>query len=638
MFLGRGFAHIGFPPLYVGEVVLVLGLLAAGTVLVRTGRWLPRSRIVWLLLAFMALGLLRTVPYLGQYGIDALRDGVLWGYAAFALIIYILADRAIVDRAFHLYGRIVPAFAVWLPISWLVSDILSRQINPLSPGEGVPLVFFKSGDMAVHVVGAIGFLILGAASARLVRPFVLRTLFIVPLLWAAFLTATSGRAALLAVGAGGVLLAILAPAARRSRNWLPVIAASLVLVLFSASGLPAMVPSLVPQASPTGAGSPSLPLGSPSLPLGSPSSSPVTSWTPPPSASPGIGSPLTTPSPQPSPGSLVANPGFEEGTVGAGTIVGWTPFGVGTYKVVAGDAYRGSNFLSVDNTGGSYQATLTSDRFPFVAGEDISVSLRVKAIAGRPIVETYVNWYDNLGRKIATVPLKRFATGGAPTWQESSGALTAPDHTAEAEILLYEAAGRATMGIDDVMVRSGDFITVPPQEGRPATIDQLIDNIRSLFGLSSAGGLEYTRQFRLAWWGKIIDYTFFGPYFWTGKGFGINLADDDGFQINPDHSLRAPHNTHLTALARMGVPGFVLWLLLQGAFGLGLLRSIIASHRAGDQALVAIGGWILVYWVAMMVDTTFDPYLEGPQGGIWFWTLFGLGLAVMRLAPRQRKA
>jgi len=44
----------------------------------------------------------------------------------------------------------------------------------------------------------------------------------------------------------------------------------------------------------------------------------------------------------------------------------------------------------------------------------------------------------------------------------------------------------------------------------------------------------------------------------------------------------------------------------------------------------------LVYWTAMMVDTSFDPYLGGPQDGIWFWTLFGLGLVVIRLAPRLR--
>jgi hypothetical protein len=50
------------------------------------------------------------------------------------------------------------------------------------------------------------------------------------------------------------------------------------------------------------------------------------------------------------------------------------------------------------------------------------------------------------------------------------------------------------------------------------------------------------------------------------------------------------------------------------------------------------GAWVLAYWVAMMVDTSFDPYLEGPQGGIWFWAVFGLGLVVMRSRADGRAA
>jgi len=611
MFLGRGFAHVGLPPLYVGEVVLFLGLLAAAVVIVRTRPRAVGSKIVWLLLAFMALGLIRTVPYLGQYGIDALRDGVLWGYAAFALIVYLLADRAVVTGAFRLYGWVVPAFAIWLPISLIVSNAMAGQIDPSAPGADVPLVFFKSGDMAVHIVGSIGFLVLGLTSTRLVWPFALRVFVTLPLVGVAFVTATSGRAALLAAVAGLGLLAILAPLAGRSRNWLPVIAATVALVLLGTSGALWQLVSAPPTAGLDGVVSPSVSL----TPTRTPSSS-----------APG------------SSGPLVVNPGFEA-KVNAGTIEGWTPFGVGTYQVVTGGAYRGANLLAVDNTGTAYQARITSDRFPFTAGEDIAVSLWVKAIAGWPKIDLYVNWLDADGRRIASVPLKLLATGGARIWQECVGFLMAPADTTYAEILLWEASGIATIGIDEVTVRSGDFIAESvPSKGRPATLQQVIDNILSLFGSSPDQALESTKQFRLEWWGRIIDYTVFGPYFWTGKGFGVNLADDDGFQINPDHSLRAPHNSHLTALARMGVPGFVLWLLLQGAFGLGLLRSIRASKRAGDQALVAVGAWILVYWAAMMVDTSFDPYLEGPQGGIWFWTLFGLGLAVMRLAPRHRRA
>jgi hypothetical protein len=45
-----------------------------------------------------------------------------------------------------------------------------------------------------------------------------------------------------------------------------------------------------------------------------------------------------------------------------------------------------------------------------------------------------------------------------------------------------------------------------------------------------------------------------------------------------------------------------------------------------------VGGILMVWWLAAMANTSFDPYLEGPQGGIWFWCVFGLGLVVIRLA------
>jgi hypothetical protein len=177
---------------------------------------------------------------------------------------------------------------------------------------------------------------------------------------------------------------------------------------------------------------------------------------------------------------------------------------------------------------------------------------------------------------------------------------------------------------------------VPPwAEKRSATPTQWWENIWSIFFGSSDTQLQGTKEFRLAWWGKIVDYTFRGPYFWLGKGFGVNLANDDGFP-SPDRSLRAPHNSHLSVLARMGVPGFLLWILLQGGFALLLLRALLAFRKARDMQLATVAAWVLVFWIAIMVNTSFDPYIEGPQGGIWFWSLFGLGLVLMRLAPRRQ--
>ena len=96
MFMGRGFAHIGIGPIFIGDVVLLLGIVAGGIVLIRSRAWPPVTWTAALIVAFGVLGAARTLPYLSTYGLDALRDGVLWGYAAFALIVYVIADRRLV--------------------------------------------------------------------------------------------------------------------------------------------------------------------------------------------------------------------------------------------------------------------------------------------------------------------------------------------------------------------------------------------------------------------------------------------------------------------------------------------------------------------------------------------------------------
>src|SRR5262249_28995466 len=123
--------------------------------------------------------------------------------------------------------------------------------------------------------------------------------------------------------------------------------------------------------------------------------------------------------------------------------------------------------------------------------------------------------------------------------------------------------------------------------------------------------------------------TFSGNYFWTGKGFGINLADDDGFQVEVDRTLRNPHNVHMAILARAGVPGFALWLMLQGWFGVTLFLKCLKDRQLKREGLARVEAWVLLYWLAFLINGTFDVALEGPQGGIWFWSVFGFGLALI---------
>ncbi len=170
---------------------------------------------------------------------------------------------------------------------------------------------------------------------------------------------------------------------------------------------------------------------------------------------------------------------------------------------------------------------------------------------------------------------------------------------------------------------------------------QVIENAVSIVSLGTgedidtSGDLEGTARWRLEWWTEIVGYTLFGDYFWMGKGFGINLADDDGFQVDIDEgSLRSPHNGHLTILARAGVIGLTLWVLFLGAFAVAQVRMAARMREMGLVVWQRLNLWVLSYWVTAVVNATFDVYLEGPQGGIWFWSITGFGLGLLAYQRR----
>ena len=186
------------------------------------------------------------------------------------------------------------------------------------------------------------------------------------------------------------------------------------------------------------------------------------------------------------------------------------------------------------------------------------------------------------------------------------------------------------LGLCGVVLLAATGIRVKmPNREREISFEQLVANLTSTVSSSSAGDLDATKEWRLEWWSDIYDYTIDGKYFWTGKGFGINLADDDGYQVEEDHALRNPHNGHLNMLARAGVPGLVLWLLVHLSWAATVLRAYLDSRRRGEERWSQLFMVLLAYWIAFMINTSFDVYIEGPMGGIWYWTVFGVGLAAV---------
>lgn len=158
---------------------------------------------------------------------------------------------------------------------------------------------------------------------------------------------------------------------------------------------------------------------------------------------------------------------------------------------------------------------------------------------------------------------------------------------------------------------------------------QLVENIASVFEATNKD-LDGTKKWRLAWWQTIENYTFNGEYFWTGKGFGVNLAEADGFVVGTENRdappLRSPHNANLTMLARAGVPGLVLWVSMLASWLFMMLSSALTARRDGHAEWSAYFVFVSCYGLAAIIDSSFDVALEGPILGFWLWSLFGLGV------------
>jgi len=203
--IGRGFAYLGFPPLYVGELTLLLG----GAVLLRTGLlWsLLNDRVFICIAVFMAWGFYRTLPGVGTYGILAIRDAMIWGYAIFAFLVAsaLMSDISQPARLLRFFQRFALIIAFALPPLFVLSEFAASVI-PNVPGTDVSLLVFKSGDALVHIAGILVLVLSGLVELTSLQSALLLALSLVLVA-----RARSGLAGLLAAGS---LPAILSPVRR----------------------------------------------------------------------------------------------------------------------------------------------------------------------------------------------------------------------------------------------------------------------------------------------------------------------------------------------------------------------------------------------------------------------------------------
>src|SRR5438034_5557 len=117
----------------------------------------------WLSVAFMGWGAYRTLPYIGTYGLDALRDAVTWAYGLFAIVIVATIRPRDYATLVAWYRKILPFFVVAMPIVAVVTQVFGDAIPkwPNTPSGGVGIIYFGNGHTGVHLAGVGAFILLG---------------------------------------------------------------------------------------------------------------------------------------------------------------------------------------------------------------------------------------------------------------------------------------------------------------------------------------------------------------------------------------------------------------------------------------------------------------------------------------------
>jgi O-antigen ligase len=118
-------------------------------------------------------GLIRTLPQITTYGIDAIRDAALWYYAFFAFAVMALVHRrpSLPEEWLHRYVGFLPWLLLWFPIAIVLDRVMAG--GPWIPDSDVYVFTHKPADAAIHTAVALAVLwlfptIVGSPRRRLV--------------------------------------------------------------------------------------------------------------------------------------------------------------------------------------------------------------------------------------------------------------------------------------------------------------------------------------------------------------------------------------------------------------------------------------------------------------------------------------
>ncbi len=165
----RPFAWIHVPgtPLFVGEMVLALGIAVIFTTNTGLPTLIRSSSSLRALRVFMVWGAVLLAVGILPYGLDAIRDSAIWyyGMVAFFVVMLFVSRPQRVNEWLIAFAKLLPIYLIWYPFATVVHRIVGESIYV--PDSEVPLFFHRSGNMAVLSAIGIAFLWMADGDSKL---------------------------------------------------------------------------------------------------------------------------------------------------------------------------------------------------------------------------------------------------------------------------------------------------------------------------------------------------------------------------------------------------------------------------------------------------------------------------------------
>lgn len=210
---GKGPTYLGIPPLFIGEITLMVVFVwmvnRYGLKRTFLGN---QSALDYLIAAYMALGAVLTIPGVGQYGLEAVRDAAIWYYGIFFFIGQALGSEAWLGQRVWRFLTIAWGFAlVWGTVDQLMQLTLGwgvATLGPVLPWRGEP-IFFNSNYEEVQQIGLASLLVLHSNLHQGYLGRWQKPLAAVAIIGLALVTVAHGRGVKIGLMLGALMLAVL---------------------------------------------------------------------------------------------------------------------------------------------------------------------------------------------------------------------------------------------------------------------------------------------------------------------------------------------------------------------------------------------------------------------------------------------